>query len=266
MGFYDTVDFIDAFAKGGCFIFEGEEGDAPTPPDTDKENPQDPPENEAATDTPPTEDNATDSQTPTPPDGNSPKKVEPPQQTPPDLQQNTADTVNSDDQSKGTTFVNADTIAQQFIKSGALKKTVQYAIGKLTGRGPSATQPQVKTESVSMPKITLSMIQPYIKAAVEKFCQMSTFRTNVAEMAKAIMELTKSLGVSHVEKEKAKAAKAQQIADKKQAESKPSEGGSPAGTEAPAEQGSKPSEGDAPTDTPPPSEGGEESTPEPPKN
>ena len=266
MGFYDTVNFIDAFAKGGCFIFEGEEGDAPTPPDTDKENPQDPPENEAATDTPPTEDNATDGQTPTPPDDNSPKQAEPPQQTPSDLKQNTADTVNSDDQSKGTTFVNADTIAQQFIKSGALKKTVQYAISKLTGRGPSAKQPQVKTESVSMPKITLSMIQPYIKAAVEKFCQMSTFRTNVAEMAKAIMELTKSLGVSHVEKEKAKAVKAQQIADKKKEESKPSEGGAPAGTEAPAEQGGEPSEGDAPTDTPPPSEGSDESAPEPPKN
>lgn len=261
MGFYDTVDFIDAFAKGGCFIFEGEEGDAPTPPDTDKENPQDPPENEAATDTPPTEDNASDGQTPTPPDDNSPKQAEPPQQTPTDLKQNTADTVNSEDQSKGTMFVNADTIAQQFIKSGALKKTVQYAIGKITGRGPSA-----KTESVSMPKITLSMIQPYIKAAVEKFCQMSTFRTNVAEMAKAIMELTKSLGVSHVEKEKAKAAKAQQIADKKQEKSKQPEGGAPAGTEASTEQGGEPSGGDAPTDTPPPSEGGEESTPEPPQN
>lgn len=266
MGFFDTVDFIDEFAKGGCFIFEGEEGDAPTPPDTDKENPQDPPENEAATDTPPTEDNGADGQTPTPPDNNSPDQAEPPQQTPTDLKQNTADTVNSEDQSKGTMFVNADTIAQQFIKSGALQKTVQYAVGKLTGRGPSATQPQAKTESVAMPKITLSMIQPYIKAAVEKFCQMSTFRTNVAEMAKAIMELTKSLGVSHVEKEKAKAAKAQQIADKKQDESKPSEGGAPAGTEAPADQGGEPSGGDAPTDTPPPSEGGEESTPEPPQS
>lgn len=222
MAFYDSVDFIDAFRNGGCFIFEGEEGD----PDITEEAPEDTSVEKAEEGTldegnegENTEENAEEQ-----PADDSPE---------PEVDQvNTAETVNSDDNTASRPRMNADQIVKAFIGAKQLAPTLQYAY-KCIGNAK---------------QITLKMVEPYIRAAVEKFCG-EKFNTTVEDIANAISSIVKSLGAKHVQKIKAMAAKAEKNKENKEAES---QGGS-GGEEAPAG-----GDDEAPAEAAPANEGGEE--------
>lgn len=241
MSFYDTADFIEAFRNGGCFIFEGEEGN----PDVTEEAPED----ASLENTEGTNEEQSTKGTPTP---DEPTNNEQPQgeesteaSIPDDVKETSADTVNTDEPSQSKQSLDADQIAEEFKKSGALKQTIQYAMNAIKGRG------QTVTESAGGKNgITLKMLLPYIKAGIEKFCQKHEFMTNVSEMAKAIMITLKSLDAKEVQKEKIKAAHAKKAAEQKEAaqQSQGSEGGEGSapeagGEEAPAEEAPAPDEG-----------------------
>ena len=238
MSFYDTADFIEAFRNGGCFIFEGEEGN----PDVTEEAPEDASlENTEGTD----EEQSTED-TPTPDAPTNDKQPQDEESTevsiPDDVKETSADTVNTDEPSQSKQSLDADQIAEEFKKSGALKQTIQYAMNAIKGRG------QTVTESAGGKNgITLKMLLPYIKAGIEKFCQKHEFMTNVSEMAKAIMITLKSLDAKEVQKEKMKAAQAKKAAEQKEAaqQSQGDEGSAPeaGGEEAPAEEAPAPDEG-----------------------
>ena len=238
MSFYDTADFIEAFRNGGCFIFEGEEGN----PDKTEEAPED----ASLEETEGPDENQSPEGTPTP---DEPTNEEPQQDQespevsiPDDVKETSAETVNTDEPSQSKQSLDADQIAEEFKKSGALKQTVQYAVNAIKGSG------QPVTESTGGKNgIKLKMLLPYIKAGIEKFCQKHEFMTNVSEMAKAIMITLKSLDANEVQKEKMKAAQAKKAAEQKEAEpqSQGDEGSAPeaGGEEAPAEEAPAPDEG-----------------------
>ena len=234
MSFYDTADFIEAFRNGGCFIFEGEEGN----PDVTEEAPED----ASLENTEGTDEKTSTEGTPTPGEQTNNKQPQGEESTevsiPDDVKETSADTVNTDEPSQSKQSLNADQIAEEFKKSGALKQTIQYAMNAMNaikGRG------QTVTESAGGKNgITLKMLLPYIKAGIEKFCQQHEFMTNVSEMAKAIMITLKSLDAKEVQKEKMKAAQAKKAAEQKEAaqQSQGDEGSAPeaGGEEAPAEE------------------------------
>lgn len=225
MAFYDSVDFIDAFRNGGCFIFEGEEGD----PDVTEEAPEDTSVEKAEESTPDegnegkSADENTEESTEGQPADDSPE---------PEVDQvNTAETVNSDDNTASRPRMNADQIVKAFMGAKQLAPTLQYAY-KCIGNAK---------------QITLKMVEPYIRAAVEKFCG-EKFNTTVEDIANAISSIVKSLGAKHVQKIKAMAAKAEKNKENKEAESH----GESGGDEAPAEGGSE----EAPTEAAPAEKGG----------
>ena len=250
MAFYDTPDFIEAFRNGGCFIFEGENDNKEPGKETDEVT-----ERESDDDTPaePAEE---------PQDGEQQQDQPPP--APPEAEPTASDdvkatdpeAVNTDDNNQGKQTLTADEIVKEFKESGALQATLKYAMSHING-GKVAMQEGVGGKQT----ITLRTLLPYIKAGVEKFCQKQTFSTSVAEMAKAVMQVLKSLSAKEVQKEKMKAAEAKKQEEKKQAEAKQQEQSAPAqdaGGESPAEAPSgggeeapAPAEGDAEEAAPP---------------
>ena len=238
MSFYDTADFIEAFRNGGCFIFEGEQGN----PDVTEEAPKD----ASLENTEGTNEKQSTEGTPTP---DKPTNEEQPQgkestevSIPDDVKETSAGTVNTDEPSQSKQNYGADQIASEYKSSGALKQTVQYAMNAINGRG------QTVTESAGGKNgIKLKMLLPYIKAGIEKFCQKHEFNTTVDEIAKAIMITLHSLDAKVVQKEKMKAAQAKKAAEQKEAaqQSQDDEGSAPeaGGEEAPAEEAPAPDEG-----------------------
>ena len=258
MAFYDTPDFIEAFRNGGCFIFEGEDGfeepkedSAPEETETPSEEPSEEPAEEP-------QDGEQQQDQPPP----APPEAEPPASD--DVKAADPEAVNTDDDNQGKQTLTADEIVKEFKESGALQATLKYAMSHING-GKVAMQEGVGGKQT----ITLRTLLPYIKAGVEKFCQKQTFSTSVAEMAKAVMQVLKSLSTKEVQKEKMKAAEAKKQEEKKQAEEKQQEQSAPsqdAGGEAPAEAPSGGGEEEEEEEEEAPSEGGEESTPEPPQS
>ena len=253
MAFYDTPDFIEAFRNGGCFIFEGEDGT------------EEPKEDSAPEETEETSEEPSEEPAEKPQDGEqqqdqpppAPPEAEPPASD--DVKAADPDAVNTDDDTQGKQTLTADEIVKEFKESGALQATLKYAMSHING-GKVAMQEGVGGKQT----ITLRTLLPYVKAGVEKFCQKQTFSTSVAEMAKAVMQVLKSLSTKEVQKEKMKAAEAKKQEEKKQAEEQqqkqPQEQSAPAqdaGGEAPAEAPSggeeapAPTEGDAEEATPP---------------
>ena len=216
MSFFESADFVDAFRNGGCFIFEGED-DPPEVPDVE-------PSEEPAEDTPeetaeePTDATEQTEEQPDTSDAPSQEETEP-TETPDDLKQNTAETVNSDSQTKvNKPTLDADQIAKKFKESGAMKQVLAYAGQKLHG------QKDLKEKDIF----------PYIKAGIEKFCQQQAFNTNPEEIANAIKSVTNSLGMKHAKAEQAKAAeaaKAKKAQEAKAAQQKQAEAPSGGGEE-----------------------------------
>lgn len=222
MAFYNSDDFIEAFRNGGCFIFEGEEGN----PDVTEEDPEDTSVEEVEENSETTEENPEKSTEETP---EEPTEDDTP--TPEVEKVNTAENVNSDSGTEQKRKMNADQIVKAFMDAKQLGPTLQYA-KKCLGKANS---------------INLKMVEPYIRAAVEKFCN-EQFTTTVEDIASAINTIVKSLGVKAVNKQKAMAAKAEKEQQKKEEQS----GGE--GGEAPAEgSGEVPAE-----EAPSAEEGGEE--------
>lgn len=211
MSFFESTDFIDSFRNGGCFIFEGED-DPPEVPETENNDGGD-----EQTSDPTTGETSENTKQPK----EQPEQPKEQNDTPEDLKQNTADTVNSDSQKtvhKPT--LNADHIAKKFKESGAMKQVLAYA-GKFLRNKKGATERD---------------ILPYIKSGIEKFCQQQAFNTNPEEIANAIKSVTNSLGMKHAKAEQAKAAeaaKAKKAQDAKAAQQKPAEAPSGGGEEAP---------------------------------
>ena len=251
MAFYDTPDFIEAFRNGGCFIFEGEDGSeepkedsAPEETETPSEEPSEKPAGE------PQEGEQPQDQ----PQDQPPPEAEPPASD--DVKSADPEAVNTDDDTQGKQTLTADEIVKEFKESGALQATLKYAMSHING-GKVAMQEGVGGKQT----ITLRTLLPYIKAGVEKFCQKQTFSTSVAEMAKAVMQVLKSLSAKEVQKEKMKAAEAKKQEEKKQSEEQQQEQSAPAqddGGEAPAEAPSgggeeapAPAEGDSEEAAPP---------------
>ena len=251
MAFYDTPDFIEAFRNGGCFIFEGEDGSeepkedsAPEETETPSEEPSEKPAGE------PQEGEQPQDQ----PQDQPPPEAEPPVSD--DVKAADPEAVNTDDDTQGKQTLTADEIVKEFKESGALQATLKYAMSHING-GKVAMQEGVGGKQT----ITLRTLLPYVKAGVEKFCQKQTFSTSVSEMAKAVMQVLKSLSAKEVQKEKMKAAEAKKQEEKKQAEEQQQEQSAPsqdAGGEAPAEAPSgggeeapAPAEGDAEEAAPP---------------
>ena len=219
---YDE-ELLEAVIAGKCIIFEGEEGENAS---TGEEDNQDP--------STPAEDNGQNEGGQGTPDGGEggegqgngegqgegqgeEQTQEQPQPEQPDgEQQNTAETVNTDEPQKGTTFANADQIATMFINKGLLKSTVDYAKQAITGQNKN--NPNFKNQPINV-----DQVKDYIKDAVEKFCQSAPFRTSVPEMAKAVMRLTMSCGQNHAEKNAQKTKLAKEREAKKQEQQKPQE-------------------------------------------
>lgn len=214
---YDE-ELLEAVIAGKCIIFEGEED-----PESTEEQGNEAPENgDDSEQTAPAPDTPAE-------DGNEPNEqgdqkgqesenaTEQPQpEQPAGDQQNTAETVNTDEPQKGTTFANADQIATMFINKGLLKSTVDYAKQAITGQNKN--NPNFKNQPINV-----DQVKDYIKDAVEKFCQSAPFRTSVPEMAKAVMRLTMSCGQNHAEKNAMKTKLAKEREAKKQEQQKPQE-------------------------------------------
>lgn len=217
MSFFESAEFVDAFRNGGCFIFEGED-DPPEVPDVEpsEEPAEDTPEEPADTSAKATEEQPDTSDAPS-----QEEEETEPTETPDDLKQNTAETVNSDSQTKvNKPTLDADQIAKKFKESGAMKQVLAYAGQKLHG------QKDLKEKDIF----------PYIKAGIEKFCQQQAFNTNPEEIANAIKSVTNSLGMKHTKAEQAKAAeaeKAKKAQEAKAAQQKPAEAPSGGGEKAP---------------------------------
>jgi len=230
MSFFESANFIDAFRDGGCFIFEGED-DPPEVPETENKD-----GDEQASE-PATEDTSENTEQP------EAQSEQPKEQndTPEDLKQNTADTVNSDSQKKvNKPTLNADQIAKKFKESGALKQVLTYA-GKFLRNKKGATERDVL---------------PYIKSGIEKFCQQQAFSTDPTEIANAIKAVTNSLGATHAKAEQAKAAEAAKKQKAQQAQAAQKQGGGEgaggdaSGGEAPAGGNEAPSGGEEAPATP----------------
>lgn len=226
MSFYDTADFIEAFRNGGCFIFEGEDGQTDNKkgdPDVTEEDPEDASleETEGTDDPKPTQKD---------PDAETQNPNEDPNISD-DLKETDAGNVNTDQPSQSKQNYGADQIVSDYKSSGALRMTLQYAL-KSIGK---------------VDQLKIKMLLPYIKAGIEQFCQKHEFNTTVDEIAKAIMITLKSLDAKEVQKEKMKAAQAKKAAEQKEAaqQSQGDEGSAPeaGGEEAPAEEAPAPDEG-----------------------
>jgi hypothetical protein len=197
MAYSINDDFIEAFRNGGCFIFEGEgdseepkEDSAPEETETPSEEPSEEPAKEPQ-----------DGEQPQDQPPQAPPEAEPPASD--DVKAADPEAVNTDDDTQGKQTLTADEIVKEFKESGALQATLKYAMSHING-GKVAMQEGVGGKQT----ITLRTLLPYVKAGVEKFCQKQTFSTSVSEMAKAVMQVLKSLSAKEVQKEKMKAAEA----------------------------------------------------------
>lgn len=214
---YDE-ELLEAVIAGKCIIFEGEED----PKSTDEQGNETQENGDDAEQTAPAPDdgneqNGQDNQEGQTGDQTNENATEQPQpEQPAEEQQNTAETVNTDEPQKGTTFANADQIATMFMNKGLLKSTVDYAKQAITGQNKN--NPNFKNA-----QITVDQVKDYIKDAVEKFCQSAPFHTSVPEMAKAAMRLTMSCGQNHAEKNALKTKLAKDREAKKQEQQKPQE-------------------------------------------
>lgn len=218
---YDE-ELLEAVIAGKCIIFEGEEDPENTEEQGNEtqESGDDAEQTAPAPETPDeggNEQNGQDNQEGQQGDQANENATEQPQtEQPSGEQQNTAETVNTDEPQKGTTFANADQIATMFMNKGLLKSTVDYAKQAITGQNKN--NPNFKNQP-----ITVDQVKDYIKDAVEKFCQSAPFRTSVPEMAKAVMRLTMSCGQNHADKNALKTKLAKEREEKKQEQQKPQE-------------------------------------------
>lgn len=214
---YDE-ELLEAVIAGKCIIFEGEEDPESTEEQGNEtqDNGDDADQTAPAPSTPAEDGNEQNGQNDQKGQERENASEQPQPEQPAGEQQNTADTVNTDEPQKGTTFANADQIATMFMNKGLLKSTVDYAKQTITGQNKN--NPNFKNQP-----ITVDQVKYYIKDAVEKFCQSAPFRTSVPEMAKATLRLTMSCGQNHAEKNAQKTKLAKEREAKKQEQQKPQE-------------------------------------------
>lgn len=180
-------DFIEAFRNGGCFIFEGEDGQAPGPEEaTDGQEAQ-------------TEENA------------EPKTDEPPADEQPqqDLVTNadpesSAESVNTDQKADNGVTPTAQKLANDFKAAGNLRLVARTALHDL-----GITNPQQKMK--------VEKLVPYITKAVENFASKCSDNYTAADITRAILILTNSCSQKAVDQAKKASAEQAKAAEKQEA-------------------------------------------------
>lgn len=201
MAYKIDEDFIEAFRNGGCFIFEGEDGQAPGPEEAtnDAEQPSD---DQAPAEEQPTQDN--EPQTEEPPTEQQPE--EQPQQYPSvdAAPEAGADAVNTDEKTDNGVAPTAQKLANDFKEAGNLKLVTRNALRDL---GITNPQQQLK----------LKKLIPYITKGVEEFAMKSSDNYTTADITRAILILTNSCSQTEVDKAKKASADQAKTAEKQEA-------------------------------------------------
>ena len=193
MAYSINEDFIEAFRNGGCFIFEGEDGQAPGPEEaTDGQKAQ-------------TEENAE-------PKTDEPPADEQPQQDPVTNAdpESSAESVNTDQKADNGVTPTAQKLANDFKAAGNLRLVARTALHDL-----GITNPQQKMK--------VEKLVPYITKAVENFASKCSDNYTAADITRAILILTNSCSQKAVDQAK-KASAEQAKATEKQEAPKPTGG------------------------------------------
>ena len=187
MAYSINDDFIEAFRNGGCFIFEGEDGQAPGPEEaTDGQEAQ-------------TEENAQ------PKTDEPPAKEQPPQDPVTDADpESSAESVNTDQKADNGVTPTAQKLANDFKAAGNLRLVARTALHDL-----GITNPQQKMK--------VEKLVPYITKAVENFASKCSDNYTAADITRAILILTNSCSQKAVDQAKKASAEQAKAAEKQEA-------------------------------------------------
>ncbi len=190
-------DFIEAFRNGGCFIFEGEEDQAPGPEEATIEQPSEDTNDESATEPQPTDEQPVDD------NQNAEQPVEQPQDNPAvnSSDEASAETVNTDENTDNGIKPTAQKLANDFMAAGNLRVVARKALHDLGITNPNQ-------------KIKVEKLLPYITKAVEGFAMKSSDNYTAADITRAILILANSCTQSSVDKAKKEAADKAKAAQK----------------------------------------------------
>lgn len=200
MAYSINDDFIEAFRNGGCFIFEGEDGQAPGPEEaTDgQEAPTEEPAPEA-----PAEENA-EPQTEEQPT-EQPAEEQPQQDPATDADpESSAEAVNTDQKADNGVAPTAQKLANDFKAAGNLRLVARTALHDL-----GITNPQQKMK--------VEKLVPYITKAVENFASKCSDNYTAADITRAILILTNSCSQKAVDQAKKASAEQTKAAEKQEA-------------------------------------------------
>ena len=183
-------DFIEAFRNGGCFIFEGEDGQAPSPEEaTDGQ--------EAPTEEP-AEENAE------PKIDEQPAEEQPQQDPVTDADpESSAESVNTDQKADNGVTPTAQKLANDFKAAGNLRLVARTALHDL-----GITNPQQKMK--------VEKLVPYITKAVENFASKCSDNYTAADITRAILILTNSCSQKAVDQAKKASAEQAKAAEKQE--------------------------------------------------
>ena len=187
MAYSINDDFIEAFRNGGCFIFEGEDGQAPGPEEaTDGQEAQ-------------TEENAQ------PKTDEPPAKEQPPQDPVTDADpESSAESVNTDQKADNGVTPTAQKLANDFKAAGNLRLVARTALHDL-----GITNPQQKMK--------VEKLVPYITKAVENYASKCSDNYTAADITRAILILTNSCSQKAVDQAKKASAEQAKAAEKQEA-------------------------------------------------
>ena len=237
MAYSFNDDFLNAFRNGGCFIFEGEDGN----PD---DNSQDNTPTEQQTEEQPTEGQPAEQSTEQPAEQQAQQPAtEQPAQTQSDpnvdtTAENQSGSVNTDEDAKAEAKNSPRELAIAFDKAGLRLKVAKKALQRL-----GITNGNVKLDT--------RKLDPFFKVALEQYVQKIDQNYTVSAITKAIRMLSDSCGVNAIQKakearlaQKKAALKQKQHAEeakKQQQQEQPAEGGS-GGDEAQPQQQEQPAD------------------------
>ena len=198
MAYSFNDDFLNAFRNGGCFIFEGEDGN----PD---DNSQDNTPTEQQTEEQPTEGQPAEQSTEQPAEqqAQQPAQEQPAQtQSDPNVDataENQSGSVNTDEDAKAEAKNSPRELAIAFDKAGLRLKVAKKALQQL-----GITNGNVKLDT--------RKLDPFFKVALEQYVQKIDQNYTVSAITKAIRMLSDSCGVNAIQK-----AKEARLAQKKAA-------------------------------------------------
>ena len=207
-------DFLEAFRNGGCFIFEGEEDQAPSPEDatgdTSAENPAEGETSDGGNnDTPSTEGDDAPSENPPEPNTQQPQNDT---QEEPELDpsvasspESTAGSVNTDGKQTPQVAPTAQKLANAVMKSINLRDLARKT---LEDRGITRPDQKATVQDLLNPGI--------FTKTIEKFAVQSQDNYSSAVIARAILILANACSQTEVEKRQKAIAEKTKTAEKQQ--------------------------------------------------